>query len=107
MLGIGTQKRSVKTKATIEPKHEILRIRGLKMDASPRRLRKLLRQHDMEPVAILIKADDRRRAVAFITLRKDEVLNGLRLLSMNIDAWMLNEDERRELRWPQSEGWQP
>lgn len=103
----GTPKRSVKTGARTAPRVEILVIRGLENDTSPLHLRQLLSGCDIEDLGILVQMDERERVVAFVTLRKGEGSSAMKLLDFstwrvrNLIVEVIEEDECRELLWPQ------
>ena len=98
----GTRK---KTRRTTEPKREILRIRDLKLSTSPQRLLTLLKRYDISPVDMVIKMDDKRRVAAFITVPGTGTLPLIEWLGLNINAWVVYEEESGKLQWPCSEDW--
>ena len=47
---------------------------------------------------MVIQMNDQRKVVAFVTVPKNQAMNFLRLLDLDLDAWVLDEGRRRKLR---------
>lgn len=95
MAVIGKRKKNAETKKS---EQEIVRIRDVGMGASPSRLLRLFRERELEPIDMVIRMNDQRKVVAFVTVPKDRAMNFLGLLDQNLDAWVLDEGRRRKLR---------
>lgn len=89
-----------------EPKRSILIIRGLMTNTSPRYFQSRLDHLHINYADITFRVDYAERVVGFVTVKESEAASAIRALEsrtirgMRLNAWVMDEDEIREWRWP-------